>query len=97
MLQVPGWPGVWALGDCAVVPDSRTGRYHPPTARHALREGKVLAHNVTASVHGGAMKPFSFQPLASSRQSVSAPVWPTSSASTSPDHGLVAVPYDLLE
>jgi NADH:ubiquinone reductase (H+-translocating) len=63
MLQIPDWPGVWALGDCALVPDGNTGNYHPPTAQHALREGKVLAHNLKASVRGGAMKPFSFSTI----------------------------------
>jgi NADH dehydrogenase len=59
-LEVPGWPGVWALGDCALVPDVRTGKYCPPTAQHALREGRVLAQNITACVRGGTKKKFSF-------------------------------------
>ena len=42
MLAVPGFPGVWALGDCAVVPDVRGGKPHPPTAQHALREAKTV-------------------------------------------------------
>ncbi|HET6175751.1 MAG TPA: NAD(P)/FAD-dependent oxidoreductase [Candidatus Sulfotelmatobacter sp.] len=63
MLQAPNWPGVWALGDCAVVPDGNTGNFYPPTAQHALREGKVVAHNLIASVRGGAMKPFSFSTI----------------------------------
>lgn len=62
-LQVPNWPGVWALGDCALIPDLRTGDYQPPTAQHALREGKTLAHNLIASLQGGAMKPFSFSTI----------------------------------
>src|SRR6185312_7373883 len=37
-LEVPGWPGLWAFGDCALVPDLKTGKSHPPTAQHALRE-----------------------------------------------------------
>ena len=36
-LEVPGWPGLWAFGDCALVPDPKTGKPHPPTAQHALR------------------------------------------------------------
>jgi NADH:ubiquinone reductase (H+-translocating) len=60
MLQVPGWPGVWAVGDCAVVPDRKTGKSQPPTAQHALREGKVLAANLIATVRGGKLKPFTF-------------------------------------
>jgi NADH:ubiquinone reductase (H+-translocating) len=62
-LQVPHWPGVWALGDCALIPDRKTGNYHPPTAQHALREGKTLARNLIAAVQGGAMKPFSFSTI----------------------------------
>jgi len=60
MLQVPDQPGVWALGDCALVPNGKTGQYYPPTAQHALRQGKVLAKNLIASVRGGVMRPFSF-------------------------------------
>lgn len=63
MLQVPDQPGVWALGDCALVPNGKTGQYHPPTAQHALRQGKVLAKNLIASVRGGVMKPFSFSTI----------------------------------
>jgi NADH:quinone reductase (non-electrogenic) len=59
-LEVPGWPNVWALGDCALVPDPRTGKYYPPTAQHALREARVLARNITASVEGRPKKKFSF-------------------------------------
>jgi len=63
MLRVPDWPGVWALGDCALVPDGKTGQYHPPTAQHALREGKTLAKNLIASVRGGNLKAFSFSTI----------------------------------
>lgn len=62
-LEVPDRPGVWALGDCAVVPDPKTGRPHPPTAQHALREGKVLAHNVRTALRGGKRKAFDFAGL----------------------------------
>jgi NADH:ubiquinone reductase (H+-translocating) len=51
-LEVAGWPGVWALGDCAAVPDSERGGFHPPTAQHAIRQASVVAHNVIASVRG---------------------------------------------
>ena len=49
-LEVPEWPGVWALGDCAYVPDRKTGKSHPPTAQHALREGKLAAQNILATI-----------------------------------------------
>jgi NADH:quinone reductase (non-electrogenic) len=59
-LEVPDWPGVWALGDCALVPDRQSGKFCPPTAQHALREGKVLAENLMATICGGRKKPFVF-------------------------------------
>ena len=60
-LQVPDWPDVWAVGDCAFVPDVRKpGKSHPPTAQHAIREGKVVAHNIAAAVLGRPRKSFSF-------------------------------------
>jgi NADH dehydrogenase len=62
-LEVPEWPGVWALGDCAVVPDRKTGKSHPPTAQHALREGKVAAQNILAAIRGDRKKPFLFSTL----------------------------------
>src|SRR5271170_7706531 len=38
-LELQAWPGIWALGDCAAIPDPRSGGFHPPTAQHALRQG----------------------------------------------------------
>lgn len=62
-LEVPGWPGVWALGDCALIPDQLTGSYHPPTGQHALREAKVVARNVTAAFRGTTKQPFRFKTI----------------------------------
>lgn len=62
-LEVAGSPGVWALGDCAVIPDPETGKSFPPTAQHALREGKVVAQNILATIRGGAKKPFKFSTI----------------------------------
>lgn len=62
-LEVPGWSGVWALGDCALVPDRQTGGFHPPTAQHALREGRVAAQNVLATVRKGWKKPFVYSTI----------------------------------
>ncbi len=59
-LEVAGFPGVWALGDCALCTDKSTGKPYPPTAQHALRQGKVLAQNLSAAIRGGNKKPFSF-------------------------------------
>ncbi len=62
-LAVPDWPGVWALGDCAQVPDLSTGGFCPPTAQHGLRQGKVAAHNITAYAQGGKFKSFNFKTI----------------------------------
>jgi NADH:ubiquinone reductase (H+-translocating) len=62
-LQVPSWPGVWALGDCALVPAVRTGGFHPPTAQHAIRQGRVLEQNILAELRGIPKRPFSFKTI----------------------------------
>jgi len=61
-LQVPDWPGVWALGDCSLVPDAyNPGKFYPPTAQHAIRQGAVLAKNIAAVLRGQAPQPFKFK------------------------------------
>ena len=63
-LRVSDWPDVWAVGDCAFVPDIRNpGKSHPPTAQHAIREGKVVAQNIAAVLLGRRLKPFSFRTI----------------------------------
>ena len=62
-MEVPRWPGVWALGDCAVIADHHTGNPYPPTAQHALRQGGVMAENILAAIRGGKKKPFVFKTI----------------------------------
>ncbi len=63
-LQLPNWPEVWAVGDCAFVPDTnQPGKCHPPTAQHAIREGRVVAKNIARSLAGHPPKPFSFKTI----------------------------------
>lgn len=60
-MRAVGRPDVWALGDCAVIPDP-TGKPYPPLAQHALREAKCLAENITAAIRGeGEPKPFVYE------------------------------------
>ncbi len=47
-LLVKGQQNLWAVGDCAVIPDVVTGKNAPPTAQYALREAKTLAANLYA-------------------------------------------------
>jgi NADH dehydrogenase len=62
-LCVKGNAGVWALGDCAVVPDAKTGKPCPPTAQFAIREARTLAGNIRAATKGEPLKPFHFDSL----------------------------------
>lgn len=62
-LRVPGVPGTWALGDAAEVPDAATGAPQPPTAQHALRQGRHLARNLVASLERRPLRPFRFSGL----------------------------------
>jgi NADH dehydrogenase len=61
-MRVNGDRHVWAIGDCAAVPDaSRQGQPCPPTAQHAVRQGRLVAHNVAATLAGGTVKRFRYR------------------------------------
>jgi NADH dehydrogenase len=51
------------LGDCAAVPDGRKGGFHPPTAQHALRQAKVVAYNIVATMRLADKKRFEFSTI----------------------------------
>lgn len=52
------------VGDCAQVPDvDNAGTSFPPTAQHALRQGKVVADNIAAVLAGRAPATFRFRAL----------------------------------
>jgi NADH dehydrogenase len=59
-LQVRGYETLWAIGDCALVSDAYGG-YQPPTAQHAVRQGKHLAHNLVASLMGRKLEPLRYR------------------------------------
>jgi NADH dehydrogenase len=48
-LRVQGLDGVWAMGDCAQVPDP-SGGWAPPTAQHGIRQAKLVARNLAAEL-----------------------------------------------
>ncbi|MER5174190.1 MAG: NAD(P)/FAD-dependent oxidoreductase [Candidatus Nitrosocosmicus sp.] len=43
---------VYALGDCASIPDPHTGKPYPPTAQNAIRQSEVAAENIIFSIKG---------------------------------------------
>lgn len=56
--------GVWAMGDCAHIPNLlEEGRPYTATAQNAEREAKQLARNVMAVLRGQTPKPFLFRTL----------------------------------
>lgn len=62
-LSVEGHQSVWALGDNAAVPDPSHDYQQstPPTAQHAIRQGRLVAKNVAAAISGGRRKPFTYK------------------------------------
>ncbi len=60
-LAVPGYPGLWSVGDCAAVPDILGGGTCPPTAQYALRQAKHVAANVLSTIRGGRARSFSYR------------------------------------
>lgn len=62
-MSVPGASNVWALGDCAMIPNARDQRPSPPTAQFAMREAKQLAANLIRTFRGQPTRPFYFKNL----------------------------------
>ncbi|MGC5345552.1 NAD(P)/FAD-dependent oxidoreductase [Streptomyces sp. DT24] len=64
-MTLPGFDGVFALGDAAAVPDlvKGDGSVCPPTAQHAMRQGRKVADNVIASLRGTPLQPYTHRDL----------------------------------
>ena len=79
-LGVQDRPGLWAVGDGAQIPDlTNEGRPCPPTAQHALRQGKRVALNILAMIDGRTLKPFRYRATGSlvglGHRTAAAEVW----------------------
>ena len=57
-MSVSGVDSVWALGDCALVPNAKDGKYCPPTAQFADRQARFLAKNISSHINGQATRAF---------------------------------------
>jgi NADH dehydrogenase len=62
-MRVVGHANVWALGDCALVPNAHDGRPSPTLAQFALRQAKQLAANARRVACGKPSQAFSFRML----------------------------------
>ncbi|MFL6529101.1 MAG: NAD(P)/FAD-dependent oxidoreductase [Chthoniobacterales bacterium] len=62
-LQVPGFTGLWAVGDCAAVRDLTSGGFCPPTAQHGMREAVTAAKNIERTILGQPLKPFRYRTI----------------------------------
>ncbi|HEX4114584.1 MAG TPA: NAD(P)/FAD-dependent oxidoreductase [Solirubrobacteraceae bacterium] len=61
-LRVSGRQAVWAIGDCAAVPDpARRGQACPPTAQHAIRQGRLAASNIAATLEHRPLHAFRYR------------------------------------
>jgi NADH dehydrogenase len=63
-LRVEGYSDIWAIGDCAAIPDIREedGQIIPPNAQAASQEGKTLAKNVLGALNGEELEAFEYEP-----------------------------------
>jgi NADH dehydrogenase len=58
-LRVQGRPDIWALGDCAAVPNAATpGRFDPPTCQHAVRQARALVGSIA-----GETRPYRYRSI----------------------------------
>jgi NADH:ubiquinone reductase (H+-translocating) len=64
-MKVVGRDNVWAIGDAAAVPDPAKRRKAPtpPTAQHAIRQGRRVGENVAATLRGRSTHPFRYHTL----------------------------------
>ncbi|HPE85314.1 MAG TPA: FAD-dependent oxidoreductase [Chlamydiales bacterium] len=63
-MLVKGSDHLWSAGDCSAIPNVATGEgYCPPTAQFAIREAKVLAKNIIATIKGNKRQEFKFKAL----------------------------------
>jgi NADH dehydrogenase len=57
--QVTGHTGLWALGDCAAMPNQADGQTSPPTAQFAVAQAVQMARNLVRRIEGRPTRPFS--------------------------------------
>jgi len=59
-MEIPGYAGAYAVGDCAHFEDPLTGLAIPPRAHTAVRQAKTAALNILADLRGREKKPYHY-------------------------------------
>lgn len=67
-LQAANASDVWAIGDCAAIPDQENGGFYAPLAEHTGRQGAAAANNILAAMKktGEEKRAFRFRPFGQS-------------------------------
>lgn len=60
-MSIEGHPAVWALGDCAAVPNLQDAKTSPPTAQFAVRQALLLSENLLRVLRGETTQPFNYK------------------------------------
>ena len=59
-LEAEGFPGMYALGDCAHFEDPKTAQPIPPRAHTTVRQAKIVAYNILADIRGRKKKAYRY-------------------------------------
>ncbi|HEX2568525.1 MAG TPA: NAD(P)/FAD-dependent oxidoreductase [Polyangia bacterium] len=62
-MRVTGRANVWALGDCAAVPNGAEGETSPMLGQFAVRQARLLVKNLVADIEGRPTQPFRYRSL----------------------------------
>lgn len=62
-MSIEGHDGLWAIGDCAIVPNSKSDSSCPPTAQFANQQAKILAKNIVSKIKGYETFAFGYKPI----------------------------------
>ena len=54
---------IWAVGDCALIRNPSGEGFAPPTAQHAIRQARIAANNIVATLRGEKKKAYAFEGL----------------------------------
>ncbi len=59
-LEAEGFPGIYALGDCAHFEDPKSAQPIPPRAHTTVRQAKIVAYNILADIRGRSKKAYRY-------------------------------------